>query len=302
MKNAIKVLFVCTTLLFLNACKQGDFSAASQTTEASDSTPKVLPGKIKQLTRKFVRTADIKFRVNDVKQSTEQIEDITRAMGGFVTMTDMKNTIDQTERFRSSKDSVSERKYCTTTNDITIRIPSENMDTTLKQISSCMDFLDHRLIKAEDVSIQMVENELAQQRNHQYTELIDQKVVSNIANENMEVQNDYYAKATQTDAAVVSNLNLADQVNYSTIRLSVYQKQAIVTDIYPYHAAVKDFEPNFFVKAWESISTGWKAILVVLLLLFKIWPLWGFIGLGYYLQKRFNILPSGIFSNKQIVS
>ncbi|MBX7226193.1 MAG: DUF4349 domain-containing protein [Chitinophagales bacterium] len=302
MKNAIKVLLICTTLLFLNACKQGDFYAASETTATTDSTAKVLPSKIKQLTRKFVRTADIKFRVNDVKQSTEQIEDITRAMGGFVTMTDMKNTIDISERYRSSKDSISERRYCTTTNDITIRIPSERMDTTLKQISNCMDFLDHRLIKAEDVSIQMVENELEQQRNQQYSELIDQKVVANIANENVDLQNDYYNKATQTDAAVVSNLNLADQVNYSTVRLSIYQKQAIVTDSYPYHAAVKDFEPSFFVKAWEAISIGWNAILAILLLLFKIWPLWGLIALGYYLQKRFNILPTGSFTDKHMVS
>src|SRR5665647_1186990 len=48
----------------------------------------------KDTTHKFIRTADLKFKVKSVIKSTYNIEDITNRQGGFVTYTNLTSNID----------------------------------------------------------------------------------------------------------------------------------------------------------------------------------------------------------------
>src|SRR5688572_3224375 len=49
-------------------------------------------------THTFIRTADIKFKVKDVKQSTFDIEDLVSRHGGYITYTNLSSTISYTNK------------------------------------------------------------------------------------------------------------------------------------------------------------------------------------------------------------
>src|SRR6478735_2437237 len=118
----------------------------------------------KDSSRRFIRTAELKFKVKNVIRSTYDIENITNRKGGFVIFTNLTSNINYVTNKAVSADSSLETTYFTVTNFITLRVPNTKLDSTLKEISSNIDFLDYRIIKAEDVALQILSNNLTQKR------------------------------------------------------------------------------------------------------------------------------------------
>ena len=111
----------------------------------------------------FVRTADLKFKVNNVSQTTAVVEDIASKQGGFVTYTHLASDIDHVSTIPVSPDSSLETTYYNVTNSMVLRVPNTKLDTTLKEIARSVDYLDYRIIKADDVALQLLSNELSEQ-------------------------------------------------------------------------------------------------------------------------------------------
>lgn len=72
--------------------------------------------------------------------------------GGFVTFTNLTGAINIDSSRAVSVDSSLETTYFTVANSIIIRVPNTELDTTLKEISKNVKYLDYRIIKAEDVT------------------------------------------------------------------------------------------------------------------------------------------------------
>ena len=136
-----------------NATSTADYATATDSASVISSSAVVQPN---NNNRKFVRTADIKFKVKNVAKSTYAIENVTNKFGGFVTYTNLESHINHKEETRVSQDSILETTKFTVDNNITIRVPNTKLDTVIKSIAKEIDFLDSRLIKADDVTLQML--------------------------------------------------------------------------------------------------------------------------------------------------
>ena len=141
------------------SCKQA-YSPAEEavTEEANTAYGKVISSNAavepKKTNRKFVRTADIKFKVKNVAQSTYAIENATTKFGGFVTNTDLQTSVSEKEEIKISQDSSVVTSKFTVENNIMIRVPNIQLDTVIKTLSKQIDFLDYRVIKADDISFE----------------------------------------------------------------------------------------------------------------------------------------------------
>src|SRR6478672_3489629 len=152
-----------TSSLTLVSCKQSKAEHATETSDAkteamTDSTSVVSSSAAvepKNSNCKFVRTADVKFKVKNVLQSTTAVEDATTQFGGFVTYTNLQTNINQEEKIKVSPDSTLVNTKFTVENEMTIRVPNKQMDTVVKTIAKQIGFLNYRIIKADDVSLQM---------------------------------------------------------------------------------------------------------------------------------------------------
>ncbi len=250
-------------------------------------------------TRKFIRTANVKFKVNDVIRATTHIEDIIAHMGGFVAHTNLASNQDDKTLVPVSEDSSLETTYYTVTNSMTLRVPDIQLDSTLRAIAASVEHLDYRIITAEDVSINLLANRMAEERlakqQQRLTKAIDQqgkKLPETIGGEDK-----LAGRSEESDNRKLSSLVMMDKVKFSTVQLDIYQRQAIAREMLPNNLNIAAYEPGFGTKLEHSMADGWKIFSAFILGLAK---LWGFLLFGvilFILYKRFKPM---LISKKEI--
>lgn len=297
MNKNTKIVLTLLALGLVLSCKErvAEESADYSENVATDSTSVVSSSAAvenKNSNRKFVRTADVKFKVKNVAKSTYAIEDATTKFGGFVTYTHLQSNIHSEDRTKVSQDSTLVTTKYKVDNNITIRVPNTKMDTVIKTIAKQIHFLDYRIIKADDVSLQMLSNELAQKRSNlsekRLANAIDSK--GKKLNQVVKAEETLVAKKEQNDASKLQNLSLQDQVNFSTLTLNIYQDESIKQEMVANEKSINAYRPNIGLQIWDSIKTGWFMLEHIVSFIVVLWPfaLIGFLGfLGYkkFLKK-----------------
>ena len=233
-KNSKLLLALMMTITIIS-CKKAEAGAeySSQTSDIAVDTTNIISSSAaaepKNSDRKFVRTADIKFKVKNVAQSTYAIENTTNKFGGFVTYTNLQSTVSEKSEVKMSQDSTLEITKYTVENNIVIRVPNTRLDTVIKTIAKQIDFLEYRVIKADDVSLQMLSNQMKQNRSSNQEKRLEKAIDTKgkklndviAAEDNLNSQNE------QKDNSKLENLSLQDQVNFSTLTLQIYQRETI---------------------------------------------------------------------------
>jgi Domain of unknown function (DUF4349) len=256
---------------------------STSTKSAISSSAAVEP---KNTDKKFIRTADIKFKVKNVPKSTYAIENATNKFGGFVTYTNLQSTISDKETTKVSQDSTLETTKYTVENNITIRVPNVRLDTVIKTIAKQIDFLDFRVIKADDVSLQILSNQMAQNRNtnsgNRLEKAIDEK--GKKIKDIVEAENKLDDKKEQNDTAKLENLSLKDQVNFSTLTLQLYQRETIKEEMVP---NVKTHRENIGSKIIDSLKMGWYVLEEIIAFLLQLWSLILIVIVGIFVYRKY---------------
>jgi hypothetical protein len=244
----------------------------------------------KDSTRKFLRTASLKFRAKDVIRTTYAVEDIVNRFGGFVANTQLNSNIDRQTTIAISEDSSLETTWYTIANTMTLRVPNTKLDSTLKAIAPLVDFLDYRTVSADDIALTMLSNELTQRRISQH----EQRLKNAIDNRGRKLEETTTAEENvlnreeQIDNAKISNLSLLDQVAYSTVNLSIYQRQSFTREVIPNDKNIKEYEPGLGTRLLEGLEIGWAAFAAVIVFLAKFWALIAVLVILVLLYRRFG--------------
>ena len=284
--HLIPILIILSSLL---SCKSGNSyapAAAADSTMvdnskvAADSSASPVSSSAavvnkKDAERKFVRTADLRFKVKSVVKATYDIEDVVNRQGGFVTYTNLASTVDNTSSTQVSEDSTLETTFYNVTNTMTIRVPNDKLDTTLKEIAKNVDYLDYRIIKADDVALQLLSNELTQKRaaknETRVANAIDTK--GKKLGDITDAEESLVNKQEAADNARIANLTLLDQVSFSTITINIYQRQTLKRELICNNKSTKEYEPTFGVKIFESLQFGWDMLETIIVSILKLWGL-----------------------------
>lgn len=276
--NSLALLFLLSLLL---ACNQVEnFKEKTTTVNANAEVSQALqsplqgngssPGK-----RKFIRTVDMKFMVKDVNQATSVIEQTIGQFDGFVVHTNLQSTIDNKNLIPVSADSSLETTAYTVNNGMILRVPNNRLDTTLKAIASLIDYLDYRTIKAEDVALQILTNKMTRERIKKSEGRIlngsltnQQKVRPQIDAEDFVLNHEQEA-----DEALLNNLSLEDRVNYSTINLSIYQRQVLRRVLIANDKNIEAFKPGLGSRIMAGFASGWVILENILVFLAEKWSI-----------------------------
>lgn len=239
--------------------------------------------------RKFIRTADIKFKVKNVAKSTYTIEDAATKFGGFVTYTNLQSEISERSETKVSKDSILETIKYQVKNDITIRVPNTKLDTVIKTIAKQIDFLDFRVIKADDVSLQFLANQMEQNRSVSNEKRLEKAIDTKgkKLNSVLDAEQTLADKKEQNDNSKLKNLSLKDQVNFSTLTLQIYQNEAIKHEMLASEESIDSYRPHIGLQLWDSLKTGWYFLENIIAFIVS---LWGFILIlfgGYLIYKKY---------------
>jgi len=274
------------------SCKQAEFQAETSDASAADTTAVTSSNAAveqKNSGRKFVRTADLKFKVKNVAKSTYAIEKIVGKHGGFVTFTDLKSTVNEHDETQVSQDSILETTHYTVDNTITLRVPNTQLDSVLIAMAKEVDFLDSRLIKADDVALQLLSNKLAQKRLSKSQKRIENGIDTKgkKLNDISTAEDKVLDRASESDDTIIKNLSLEDQVNFSTVTLYLYQRETVKKELVFNEKNSNAYRPHIGLQLMDSFKTGWYMLEGIIAFVVQLWALILIAIVAFIAYKKF---------------
>ncbi len=240
-------------------------------------------------TRKLVRTADLKFRTPDVPKTTYQIEDLVLVHGGYTASSNLASDIIDESTTRISSDSLIESTTYILTNEMSVRVPVEKLDTFLKSIVKFIDFLDYRNIKAEDISLSYLMKELEKKRTDLYNLKMASVEASGDSYSKMYAMQQQLEKQIQSDQAMIDKMQMDDQLKYATVTLHLYGREKTRHVVLPDEEKIESYKPGFGRMLLQAISRGWDVLKLLVVGIIMLWPLWlagGIVWIALVQAKR----------------
>ncbi len=303
MKKLKQSSFIVILACMAIACSQSQknyevMEAAANEERAADESSAPLSSSAAMETnndpnRKFIRTADIRFKVKDVIQSVYRIEDIAVSNGGFVTNSYISGERHSTQTINISEDSALLVTRYVVTGRLTLRIPNTQLDATLKAIAPLVDYLDYRQVTADDVALQMFANKLTQQR----LDKNQRRLENAIDNRGRRLEETTSAEEIlmnaqeKADQAKVANLSLAEQVSFSTVTLSLYQNSSTKKEIIEREKEIEPYKPSLGSRISQGLSGGWELICVICVAISYMWGIIlavALVFIGYRIYRKYR--------------
>ena len=169
-------------------------------------------------------------------------------------------------------------------------MPNTKLDTVIKTIAKQVDFLDYRVIKADDVSLKMLSNQMDQNRSNTTEKRIEKAIEDKgkKLNNVLDAENKLDAKKEQNDNSKLENLSLKDQVDFSTLTLAVYQNDAVKQEMIANEKSINAYRPNIGLQIWDSLKTGWFMLEAIIAFIFQLWGIALIAFLAWFGYKKLN--------------
>lgn len=221
----------------------------------SDSKQKIIEQKV-------IRNGNLKFETDNLETTYEQIKNAVKKEKAFI-----------------QNDSEG-KEYASVYRRITVRIPSRNFDSFIKDISTGVTYFDNKEINSQDITEEYID--------------IDARLKAKKRLENRYLE--LLAKATK-----ISEM-LAIEAQLSTIREEIEAKEGqlkymqnqvslstITIEFYKAIAEESGVTISYGAKVWNAFKSGFYGISSFFLGLLEIWPFIIIaIALFYFIRKRFK--------------
>ncbi|HOZ86159.1 MAG TPA: DUF4349 domain-containing protein [Bacteroidia bacterium] len=243
---------------------------------------------INGLPHNFVRTAGLKCKVKNVLTATRTIEDLVTRQGGYITGSDLTSRIDYSTNIQIKKDSLLELSHYSVINLISLRVPAKSLDTVIRKISDLALFIDYRKQRADDVKLKLAAGKLEEARLRQFALNVKNKTskTKKTANNVISTEDKLFEKQTLIDENNIAHYELAEQVNYSTITLELYQDLQISSQVVVRPLNPEPYEMPFGSKLAKSVVNGFDLLKTCILFLVNSWGLILILGLLFVLIKK----------------
>ncbi len=205
--------------------------------------------------RKLIKNGDVHFKAKSLKETKNNIQKTLTTYGGYISK---ENSYDYSEN---------------PTEELIIRVPSQNFDALLENILKGADQIDSKSINIEDVTEQFVDIEARlknkKQLEDKYRELL---VKANNMEDILKIEKERSTIREDIDATEGRLKYLTDQVSLSTLRVTYYERK------------MSGF--NFGGKMGNALENGGTGFLWFLIILVQLWPLWLMGGLIWFIIVR----------------
>jgi len=289
-------LLACALTMLVGACSQkreqaadAEAASAASDTAAAPAAPADAAAPMDAATqlesavvvqpsgeRRFIRTANVGFLVDDVYRSALAIEDLVAQYGGFVAKNDIQSTVEDVETRPSGDGKLVELATYTVRGRLLVRVPSERTQPFLRALSTHVRFLDGRTYEAADAQFLVLRERLAQARHQSAQAALGQIAAGGgKTGERVDAVSARSDAQAQRDEAEVARAELEDRIAFATLDLSMYQSpQVRRTERLDVDAVVRRDGPGFFARLGHALRTGWYGGLEAIVWLSLLWPLW----------------------------
>ncbi|MEO3405376.1 DUF4349 domain-containing protein [Mucilaginibacter sp. CAU 1740] len=290
-------LALLTGVLLLGACKGSNYEAIRDDKASSTSADTVAvadTSKANIAPTKLVKTAEMRFKVKNVQQTGDAIAALTTRDGGMVMHHQMQANIEQSNDIRVSDDSVKRISALSNNADMTVKVPSENLESFMTEVSHMGMYVTLRKMDIEDRTLDYLSEKL-KLRNRQ--DLVAQQKKGKVVIK--DPVNVMLLKDDMVDQQI-GNMRTDEAVKYSVVSLSFYQSNIIHQEMIA-NDDPSAYQLSFLSRLSIALSNGWHMFVELLLGLANAWvfivlgvALWGLFR--FYKRKHPVWFASGVKS------
>lgn len=237
---------------------------------------------------RFIRTADIAFRVKDVVQATLGIEDIVKAHGGWVESTQLRSEPRGTQTIPVSEDSLVDFARYDLMNSVRFRVPDEELDVAIREIGAWVDLFDHRNIVADDIKLRMTANAFAERRAKAHSQRLGRAIDDRgrRLRETVSAEEAVLVSEEKRDQSLLNNLDLADRVAFSAVSLEIHQPTLTRREMKASDHTLSGYKPSLGSRIGDALADGWHLVEMLITGLIGIWPVLVLLGGSLWLLWR----------------
>lgn len=284
-------------VLLLGACKGSNYEAIRDEKSASNADTVAVSAdstKVGTTPTKLVKTADMRFKVKNVQQTGDAIAALTARDGGMVMHHQMQADVERSEDIRVSNDSVKRVSALRTDANMTVKLPSEKLESFMTEVAHMGMYVTLRKMDIEDRTLDYLSEKL-KLRNRQ--DLVEQQKKGKVVIKNP--VNVMLLKDDMVDQQI-GNMRTDEAVKYSIVTLSFYQSNFINQEMIA-NDDPSAYQLPFVNRLAIALNNGWQLFVELILGLANLWV---FITLGmalwamyrYYKRKHPTWFAGGIKS------
>jgi Domain of unknown function (DUF4349) len=261
MKNRILITLLCGAVMAASCKNKGDYKALNA---SSSDSALVAADSVSPQQAKLVKTADMRFKVKNVEQTSENITSLTTKYNGMVMHHDMTASDEQTSDTRLNNDSVMRVLRFNTNADMTMKIPSEKIEEFLDAVSHMSIYVNVRRMDIEDKSLDYLSSQM---KLNSRKELVSQQKAGRLVFKNPDAVLDL--KDGLVDEQI-NNRKIDDEVKYSVISLDFYQSNTISKEIIV-NDDPESYKLPFSNRLLIAFGDGWSLFKELVILLADMW-------------------------------
>lgn len=216
-----------------------------------------------EVQRQIIRTGNLRFQVDHVKQSSTRVEEIVARFGGYVSGMTLTNTSYQISNY------------------FQIRVPASRFDSLMNALEGEALFVNSRSTNTQDVTEEYLDIETRlktkKEVRDRYVDILRNKAKT--VEEVLKAEEAIRVLQEEIEAREGRLRYLKDQVAMSTIDLEIYEE---VT----YQPEPKTFKRTFVGRALTGLQNGWEAVVTLVIVLVNLWPFLLIIGVLIWQRKR----------------
>ncbi|QKJ30961.1 DUF4349 domain-containing protein [Mucilaginibacter mali] len=288
MKTKILMALLAGTTLFA-ACKSGSTGHYEVTSSSADSATIGRSAADSVAIPKLIKTADIRFKVKSVEKTSTDISALTTQYQGMVMHHQMNSRAEKSNDVRVNSDSVMRVTALNISADMTVKVPSENLEEFMDKVAAMGLYVDQRKMDIEDRTLDYLSNKL---KMNSRRDIIAQqkkgKVVIKHAADVLLLKDDIIDQQ-------IDNKRVDEAVRYSMVNLNLYQSNIIKKEI------IANDDPSayglpFFNRLGLALNNGWYIFKEIIIGCANLWTLIAIAIIIWLIIRRYR-LKGGIVSD-----
>ena len=276
-KTVFKILGVFMLLFIISSCNQNAKSESYalesvavtedyKSLEVEESATRVNDLEKPEFSNdlKIIKSAIARYKVKNVKRSTQQIKAIAGKMDAYISDLRFQNNLYSKE------------------NRFTIKVPAQHFDVLMDSINTVVEFVEYENITTKDVTEEYIDIETRLK-----TKLEVKQRYEEILRKNAKTVKDILATEEklrviqeEIESAQGRLKYLSNKVAYSTIQVDLYETVE-------YKEEPASYTKTFWDKTKDGFIFGWHIIENIVLGIIHIWPIVFGIGLlVWFIRKK----------------
>ncbi|HZY39536.1 MAG TPA: DUF4349 domain-containing protein [Mucilaginibacter sp.] len=288
-----KILIPLAGVALFCACKGAGSGSESADSDVS-MKEKVAPVNVKadsgrtaqtsqtfQLAQKLVKTARMRFKVKDVRQTSNQIADLTDNCDGTVMYHTINSIAGDSTTIRKTDDSLLKITIFNTTADMTVRIPSAKVESFVTQVAQMGLVVNSLKFEINDKTFDYLSTRL---------KLKNQKDRADIGangGANLKDPDNLLSYKNHMVDQQISNLKTDDSVKNAVIALSFYEGNVVHKELIA-NPDLSAYNLPLSTRLGTSIKNGWSVFVEIMVELANFWVLAPVAGMIWLVVRYYN--------------